>query len=167
MATIDPSWQVFTGYFGEFMKVLRELGRRDWYVDGQYVTFIGHYHAGIYAQVYKGHWHNYTLDGVHYELGFTSESIATKSVRFDLHIGHRNLFDRAAFNELTVSRMAEIAAAWEGEYRFSASNLSDRVHFTQPFRKSKFATDIADGFERLSAFGDVIDDGLRRLVAKT
>ena len=161
MDQIDPSWQLFIDTYDDFMKLMRELGRRAWYVDGQYVTFIGRYHAGIYVQVYKGHWHNYTLDGVHYELGFTAESVAEKQVRLDLHIGHRNLFDREAFNALTIPRMAALVETWDGEVGFSKTNLSDRVHVIQPFRKSKFAQDVADGFERLAALGGIIDDGLR------
>lgn len=160
---IPESWHIFIEQYPQFMKLQRELGKTAWYPRDGWVSFIGHYHAGIYMQVYKGHWYNYTLDGVHLETGLTAESLASKTLRLDLHVGHRNLFDREQFNELTIPAMAEMVAEWEGDVTFSQRNLSDRLSLTVPFTKTGFHKQIAAAFTQLSALGPIIDDGLARL----
>ena len=64
---IPESWHIFIEQYPQFMKLQRELGKTAWYGRDGWVSFIGHYHAGIYMQIYKGHWFNYTLDGIHLE----------------------------------------------------------------------------------------------------
>lgn len=161
--SLDQSWQIFFEQYPQFMKLLRKLGRQDWYTDGSYTMFIGQYHAGIYAQVYKSNWYNYTLDGIHFETGLSAESLEDRILQLDLHIGHRNLFDREKFNTLTIPRMAEVVEGWEEEIKFSRSNLSDRLSLWIKFTKTGFADQVAAGFARLAELSPIIDEGLARL----
>jgi hypothetical protein len=161
--TLETSWKIFIEQYPQFMKLMRKLGGKDWYADGGYAMFIGQYHAGIYAQVYKHNWFNYTLDGIHFETGLTAESLETRKLQIDLHIGHRNLFDREKFNELTIPKMEEIVGQWEGEVKFSKSNLSDRLSLWVKFTKSGFGEQIAAGFTRLAELSPIIDEGLERI----
>lgn len=160
---IPQNWQIFIEQYPQFMKLQRKLATMDWFSQGGWSLFIGHYHAGIFAQVYKANWFNYSLDGIHFETGISAESIDKKIARLDLHVGHRNLFDREKFNELTVPRMAEIVSGWEGNLRFSKTNLSDRLSLELPFTKTRFAEQLTDGFTLMSSLAPIIDDGLAQL----
>ena len=100
--TISPSLQLFVEQQPQCMKVLRQLSSMDWYATGGWSSFIGLYHAGIYMQVAKGNWYNHGLDGIHFEFGLTQEALAAKTLAIDLHIGHKNLFDREQFNALPL-----------------------------------------------------------------
>lgn len=159
---IDPSWRIFIDQYPQFMKLMRKLAATDWYVEDGWVMFVGYYHAGIYMQLYKAHWYNNALEGIHIELGLSNEALKKKQAQIDLHIGHRNLFDRARFNELTLDRMANITADWSN-CTFSRKNLSERLSVTVPFTKSGFATQLAAALAQISALGPIIDDGLAQL----
>ena len=146
------------------MKVLRQLSGLDWYAAGGWSSFIGPYHAGIYMQVAKGNWYNHGLDGIHFEFGLTQEALDSKTLTIDLHIGHRNLFDREKFNALTIERMTEIANGWETEgIRFSRTNLTERLSLPVGFTKSGFGKQVAAALTQLSELAPIIDDGLSRL----
>lgn len=160
---IPTSWQIFMDQYPQFMKLQRKLGTLDWYIHGGWTLFIGHFHAGIFAQMFKPHWHNYTLDGIHFETGLTADSLQSKTLGIDLHIGHKNLFDREKFNELTVSAMAEVVSTWQTDIKFSADNLSNRLSLTIPFTKTGFATQVAQALTQLAALSLIIDEGLAQL----
>ena len=160
---LSESWALFIEQYPQFIKLQRELGKQDWYVNDGWTMFIGQYHAGIYAQVYKTNWFNYTLDGVHIETGLTAESLAEKKLQIDLHVGHRNLFDRVKFNEFTVPKIAAVVETWKIPYKFSKTNLSERLSIWVPFTKTGFAKKVAAGFELMCQFGDIIDEGIAQL----
>jgi len=162
--TIEPSWQLFIEQHPQFMKVLRQLSNTDWYAQGDWASFIGHYQRGIYMQIAKGNWYNYGLDGIHFETGLTEEALAAKVLTIELHIGHRNLFDREQFNVLTVERLAEVVDRWnvEGLY-FSRTNLSERLRLPLRFTKSGFGKQVAAAFTQLSELAPILDDGLAQL----
>ncbi len=161
---ISPSWQVFIEQQPQLMKVLRQLSNMDWYGAGGWGSFIGPYHAGIYMQIAKGNWYNYGLDGIHLEFGLTEEALHAKTLSIDLHVGHRNLFDRQQFNALTVERMAEIVEGWDVEgLRFSRTNLSERLSMPVRFTKSGFGKQVAAALAQMSELAPIIDDGLARL----
>lgn len=160
---VPQNWQIFMEQYPQFMKLQRKLATQNWFSNGGWSLFIGHYHAGIFAQVYKANWFNYSLDGIHFEMGITAESLNENIARLDLHVGHRNLFDREKFNELTVPRMADIVATWEGSVRFSKNNLSDRLSLEVPFTKTRFAEQLTAGFSQLNSLTPIIDEGLANL----
>jgi len=160
---IPESWQIFIEQYPQFMKLQRKLATTDWYINQGWVIFVGHFHAGIFMQLYKAHWFNYSLDGIHFETGLSAESLRTKKLGLDLHIGHRNLFDRVKFNELTIPRMAEVVAAWDDDHSFSEKNLSNRLSIEVPFTKTGFAQQVTQALTRLSPLGSIIDEGLAQL----
>ena len=162
-AAIPDSWHIFMEQYPQFMKLQRKLGSSDWHIDQGWVMFVGYYHAGIYAQIYKSHWHNYTLDGIHFESGMDAESQARKTLQLDLHIGHRNLFDREKFNQLTIPVISEVVGTWDGAVKFSKTNLSERLSLIVKFTKTGFAEQIAAGFAQMCALGPPIDEGLAQL----
>lgn len=166
MADQQPeNWEIFEVYYPQFLKVQRELAKNDWYRDDGWTMFIGYYHAGIYLQLYKPNWHNYTLDGVHIEIGLDADSLQSRKLRIDLHIGHRNVFDREQFNDLTVEAMYETVTAWQdAEVTFSKTNLSQRVSLVVPFTKTGFTTQVADNLAMVATtLGPIIDEGLASL----
>ena len=160
---IPEKWEIFIEQYPKFLKVQRELARNEWYRNDGWVMFIGSSWNGIYSQVYKAHWHNYTLDGIHFEMGMGADNLASKTMQLDLHIGHRNLFDRERFNSLTIDRMAQVVETW-ADVSFSKHNLAERLSLTVSFTKTKFPQQIADGFAQLcTQLGPIIDDGLAKL----
>ena len=162
--SISPSWQLFIEQYPQFMKVLRQLSNTDWYAAGGWASFIGHYHGGIYMQVARCNWYNYGLDGIHFETGLTEEALAAKILTIDLHIGHRNLFDRERFNALTVKRIAEVVSGWDVEgMRFSRTNLSERLSLPVRFTKASFGKQVAAALTQLSELAPILDDGLAQL----
>lgn len=166
MSTISPSWQLFIEQHPQCMKVLRQLSNLDWYQAGGWSSFIGPYHAGIYMQVAKGNWYNYGLDGIHFEFGLTQESLDEKSLSIDLHVCHKNLFNREQFNSHTVERMEELVNAWGVEgIRFSRTNLTERLSLPVRFTKSGFGKQIAAALTQMSELAPIIDDGLDKLEA--
>lgn len=161
--SIPESWQIFIDQYPQLMKLQRKLGTLGWYKNDGWTMFIGHFHAGIYAQIFKPHWYNYTLDGIHFETGLTAESLQTKTLGIDLHIGHKNLFDREKFNDITIPQMGKVIATWDNEVKFSPDNLSGRLSLTIPFTKTGFATQAANAFTQLCTLGVIIDDGIAQL----
>lgn len=160
---MEDTWLFYRDNYPLLMKTMRKLGQADWFVDGGYVTFIGHYHAGTYLQVYKSHWYNQTLDGVHFEVGIETDVFAKKQVQIDLHIGHRNVFDRVTFNELTIPKMQVVVDGWDNELRFSKTNLTERLNLQWKVTKSKFAEQLTAGFGQIAQLGPIIDEGLSKL----
>lgn len=160
---ISESWQIFIEQYPQFMKLQRKLATTDWYINDGWVMFVGHYHAGIFMQLYKSHWFNYTLDGIHFETGLSAESLQSKTLMLDLHIGHRNLFDRAKFNEITIPEMAVVVATWSDDCKFSTKNLSDRLSMQVSFTKTGFAEQLTRAFTRMNQLAPIIDDGLGQL----
>jgi hypothetical protein len=163
MTDLTKPWEIFIENYHEFMKLMRELGKQDWYVNDGWTMFIGQYHAGIYAQVYKHNWFNYTLDGIHVETGLTAESLEENILQIDLHVGHRNIFDRVKFNEYTIPKMKSAVQTWEIPYKISTTNLSERLSIWVPFTKSAFAKKVAVGFTQICTLGDIIDEGIAQL----
>ncbi|NJN43468.1 MAG: hypothetical protein HC806_01155 [Anaerolineae bacterium] len=160
--TKETSLQIFSEQYPQIMKLQRELAKTDWYVRDGWTMFVGYYHAGIFAQVYKLNWHNYTLDGIHLEFGLDEAALESKQLRIDLHVGHRNLFDRTEFNARTMPKMETLVSSWD-DVKFSRTNLSDRLHIHVSFTKTGFAKQIATAFTRLSALGPIIDGGIKGL----
>ncbi len=161
--SLPENWQIFMEQYPEFMKLQRKLATLDWYKDNGWVMFVGHYHAGIYFQHYKSNWFNYSLEGIHFEAGMTAESLKTKKLQLDLHIGHRNLFDREKFNEITIPQMAAVVATWPAGYRFSKTNLAERLSVDIPFTKTGFANQVADALNNMNALAAIIDAGIAKL----
>ena len=82
----------------------------------------------------------------------------------DLHVGHKNLFDRVQFNAFTVDRMEEVVTGWGTEgVRFSRTNLSERLSLPVRFTKSGFGKQVAAALTQMSDLAPIIDDGLSRL----
>ena len=161
---VSPSWQLFIDQHPQCMKVLRQLSNLEWYQTGGWSSFIGPYHAGIYMQVAKGNWYNYGLDGIHFEFGLTQESLDAKTLSIDLHVCHKNLFDREKFNALTIDRLEEVANGWEAEgIRFSRTNLTDRMSLPVRFTKTGFGKQVSAALTQMSELAPIIDDGLNRL----
>ncbi len=161
---VSLSWQLFIDQHPQCMKVLRQLSNLDWYQTGGWASFIGPYHAGIYMQVAKGNWYNYGLDGIHFEFGLTQESLDAKTLSIDLHVCHKNLFDREQFNALTIDRLEEVVNGWEAEgIRFSRTNLTDRMSLPVRFTKTGFGKQVAAALTQMSELAPIIDDGLNRL----
>ncbi len=161
--SLDQSWSIFIEQYPQFMKLLNRLGKTDWYPREGWTMFIGQFHAGLYMQMYKTHWFNHGLNGVHIETGVSAESLASKTLRIDLHIGHANLFDRVKFNQHTIPRIAEATRDWGDGYVLSTKNLSDRLHGHVRFTKTGFANQLTEELSRWRALGPIIDDGLRIL----
>jgi hypothetical protein len=59
--------------------------------------------------------------------------------------------------------LADVVATWEGNIRFSTTNLSDRLSLEVPFTKTRFAEQLTDAFTQLSSLAPIIDDGLAQL----
>lgn len=163
MSEIPESWQLFMEWYPQMMRLQRKLATTDWYVHNQWVTFIGHYHAGIFMQLYKSHWFNYTLDGIHFEMALSAEGLSRRRTQIDLHIGHRNLFDRVQFNKLTVDPMAQVVDSWQTAFRFSRRNLSERLSIEVPFTKTRFTAQLTQGFARAVTLAPIIDEGLKQM----
>lgn len=146
------------------MSLVRKLSQEDWYQAGQYASFVGHYHEGAYVQLYKPNWHNQSLDGLHFEVGISPQALAKKTVQIDLHVGHKNVFDRQAFNKRTVTKLEQAVSTWDGlEYRFSRTNLSERLNLKWPVTKSKFVVQLTAGFKKMDELSAILDEGFEDL----
>ena len=163
--SIPKNLQIFAEQYPQFMKLQRQLAKADWYVQDGWVLFIGLMYSGIFFQLYKTHWHNYTLDGIHFEAGMDEASLENKTLQIDLHIGHRNLFDRERFNELTIDSMAEVVDSWNNaDIRFSKKNLSERLSVPVKFSQSGFPKQISNALTPLCLeLAPIIDEGLLKL----
>ena len=159
----SEKWQVFISQYPQMIALRGQLAKREWFVDGGWTAFIGAYHAGIYMQVYKPHWFNHTGDGIHLETALNAESLAQKRTSIDLHITHKNLFDRERFNAYTIPRMQALTSGWEDDFWFKSHTLTERLGLKLRFTETGFGKQLAEGFTRLSVLGAVIDDGLAQL----
>ena len=160
---LTEGWQIFIEQYPQFTRLMNRLAKTDWFKNDGWALYTGKYHAGIFFQLYKPHWHNYNLNGVHIEAGLDAEALESKKLRIDLHIGHANLFDRKRFNELTLPSIKKLVAGWGDGYALSEKNLSDRLHTVIPFTKTRFAEQVAAELTRWSDLGAIIDRGFRKL----
>jgi hypothetical protein len=123
--------------------------------------FVEPYHEGIFFQIYKPHWYNHTLEGVHIECGIGAETLKNRSLALELHVGHRNLFDRERFNEITLPAMRELVSSWGSGCQLSATHLSSRLHADVPFTRTGFADQLAAELTRWSGLGRSSTTGSR------
>jgi hypothetical protein len=128
---ITGDWRIFIEQYPQMMSVIRQIAKQDWYARDRWTAFIGHYHAGIYMQVFKPHWYNQTGDGIHLETALTAETLANGATGIDLHITHKNLFDREHFNAYTVPQMEALTKTWQGEVWFKTHTTSERRQIYQ------------------------------------
>ncbi len=160
---ISADWQLFIEQYPQMMSVIRQLAKEDWYLREGWTAFIGHYHAGIYLQVFKPHWFNQTGDEIHLEAALTAETLAQGATGIDLHVTHKNLFDRERFNAYATPRMEALVATWPGEVWFKAHTISERLGMHVKFTKSGFPKQMAAAYRQLAALGPIIDAGLAQL----
>ncbi|MBZ0299447.1 MAG: hypothetical protein K8J31_06905 [Anaerolineae bacterium] len=160
---IPEDWHIFMDQYSPMMSVIRQLAKQDWYVREGWTAFLGHYHAGIYLQVFKPHWFNHTGDGIHLETGLTAETLQNRATGIDLHITHKNLFDRDRFNAYATPRMKALVESWPDEIWFKEHTVSERLGLSVRFTKTNFPQQMAAAFTRLSALGPIIDAGLAQL----
>jgi hypothetical protein len=96
-------------------------------------------------------------------MALTKQLMEMKCTSIDLHITHKNLFDRERFNAHTVPRMEEAIKGWQGDFWFKSHTLTERLGLKVRFTETGFAKQLADGFTQLAPLGGIIDDGLARL----
>src|ERR1051326_768269 len=110
------------------MKAYRRIAKTDWFQNGNWVAFVGHYTNGIFMQVYKPHWHNHEFEGIHIELALDARCLENKTASIQLHITHKNVLpDRDQFNQYIIPRMAEMVRPWGPRYELSETKLSERL----------------------------------------
>jgi hypothetical protein len=161
--TLTDDWQIFIEQYPQMMSVIRQLAKQDWYVRDGWTAFLGHYHAGIYLQVYKPHWFNHTGDGIHLETGVDARTLDNKVFGIDLHITHKNLFDRDKFNAYATPRIEELVKTWQGEIWLKTHTVSERLGMRVKFTKTNFPQQMAMTFTQLATVGPIIDAGLAQL----
>lgn len=161
--TIPESWQIFMDQYPQMMSVIRQLAKQDWYMRDGWTAFIGHYHSGIYLQVFKPHWFNQTGDGIHLETGLDAPALANNTTGIDLHITHKNLFDRDRFNAYATAPMQSLVEAWSGDVWFKSHTISERLGMRVKFTRTNFPKQMAAAFTQLSTLGPIIDAGLAQL----
>lgn len=157
------SWQIFIDQYPQMMSLIHQLARQDWYVRDGWTAFLGHFHSGSYLQVFKPHWYNQTGDGIHLETGLTASALASNTTGIDLHVTHKNLFDRDKFNAYATPRIAELVKTWPGEVWFKEHTISERLGMRVKFTKTNFPQQMAAAFTQLSTLGPIIDEGLAQL----
>jgi len=123
------SWTLFVEQYPQVMAAYRKIARMDWFKDGGWVAFIGHYTHGIFMQIYKPHWYNQEFDEIHFELALDARCIENRTTSIQLHITHKAVLpDREQFNAVTVPKMKKIVEKWGPEYEFSETKLSERLN---------------------------------------
>ncbi|MBV7333391.1 hypothetical protein KFU94_35185 [Chloroflexi bacterium TSY] len=137
----------------------------DWFKDGGWVGFVGHYTHGIYMQLYKPHWYNQEFEGIHFELALDAKCVENKTASIQLHITHKAVLpDREKFNAVTIPRMKRIVEEWEGtQYEFSETKLSERLNLNVPYAKTTFARKVSAEFAQICELGTIIDEALEEL----
>ncbi|HEX8235916.1 MAG TPA: hypothetical protein VF600_08165 [Abditibacteriaceae bacterium] len=161
---LTESWHIFIEQYPQMMKAYRRMAKLDWFVNGQWVAFVGHYTNGIFMQVYKPHWYNQELEGIHFELALDAGCLQNKVANIQLHITHKNVLpDRDRFNEYTIPRMSEMVSQWDARYELSQAKLSERLNLNVPFTQSNFAQRIADEMTQVCQLGSIIDDALSQM----
>lgn len=142
---LPDSWKIFVQQYPQVMKAYRRIAKTDWFQEGHWVAFVGHYTGGIFLPVYKPHWYNQEFEGIHFELALDSRCVQNKAANIQLHITHRNILpDRDLFNQYTIPRMAVVVNQWDSRYEFSETKLSERLNLNVPFTQSNFAHKVAD-----------------------
>jgi hypothetical protein len=164
---MTESWRLFVEQYPQVMKAYRRMAKTDWFRNDGWTAFVGQYTNGIFMQVFKPHWYNHELEGIHFELALDARCVENRSASLQLHITHRNLLpDRDRFNAYTVPRMAEIVREWGPRYELSETKLSERLNLVIPFTPTNFAQKVADELDRVCQLGPVIDEALDELWGK-
>jgi hypothetical protein len=162
--SLDEGWQVFVEQYPSVMQVYRKIARTEWFHSGRWAAFVGRYPHGIFMQLFKPHWFNQELDGIHFELALDSRCLRNHSASIQLHITHKSVLpDREAFNQYTIPRMAAIVSQWGSRYELSTTRLSERLNLNVPFTRTSFAPKVADEIAQVCQLGEVIDEALRVL----
>lgn len=152
-------------YYPPLMQVYRKIATTEWFQQKGWNAFIGHYTHGIFMQLSKPHWYNYTFDGIHFELAMDASCAERRVASLQLHITHKNLLpDRDAFNAYTIPRMQAVVSAWGSPYEFSATKLSERLNCTIPFTATTFAPRVAAALTQVCTLDTIIDEALVTLV---
>ena len=161
---LPEGWQIFVEQYPQVMKAYRRMAKLDWFQNDHWVAFVGHYTHGIFMQVYKPHWYNHELDGIHFELALDAHCVKNSVASVQLHITHKNILpDREQFNQYTVPRMAELVGPWGPRYELSETKLSERLNLNVPFTQTSFAQKVADEMAQVCQLGGIIDEALSRL----
>jgi hypothetical protein len=161
---LTEGWQIFVEQYPQVMKAYRRMAKMDWFQYGNWVAFVGHYTNGIFMQVYKPHWYNHELDGIHFELALEARCLKSNIASVQLHITHKNILpDRDQFNQYTIPRMAELVRPWGSRYELSETKLSERLNLNVPFTQTNFAQKVTDEMAQVCQLGGIIDEALSRL----
>jgi hypothetical protein len=161
---LTESWAIFVEQYPQVMKVYRRLAKTEWFQQDGWVAFVGHYTNGIFMQLYKPHWHNHELEGIHFELALDARCLASKTASIQLHITHKNVLpDREAFNEYTIPLMVAMVCPWGPRYELSETKLSERLNLNVPFTQTNFAQQVADELTRVCQLGTIMDEALATL----
>lgn len=161
----SKSWTLFVEQYPQVMAAYRKIAKMDWFKDGGWVGFVGHYTHGIYMQLYKPHWYNQEFEGIHFELALDAKCVENKTASIQLHITHKAVLpDREKFNAVTIPRMKRIVEEWEGtQYEFSETKLSERLNLNVPYAKTTFARKVSAEFAQICELGTIIDEALEEL----
>src|SRR4051812_24336076 len=109
----SESWALFVEQYPAVMAAYRKVARTDWFRDGGWAAFVGHYTNGIFMQVYKPHWYNQEFEGIHFELALDARCVENRTASIQLHVTHKAVLqDRERFNALTIPRMKAAMAGW-------------------------------------------------------
>jgi|SRR5579871_4079908 len=164
---LTESWQLYVEQYPQVMKAYRKIAKMDWFQEGHWVAFVGHYPQGIFMQVYKPHWYNHEFEGIHFELALGAHGVTSKTANIQLHITHKNVLpDREQFNHYTIPRMSEMVRQWGDRYELSETKLSERLNLNIPFTQSNFAQKVAEEITQVCQLGGIIDAALAQLWGK-
>ena len=84
-------------------------------------------------QIFKPHWFNWELEGIHFELAMNEECLKQKSANLQLHIIHRSVLpDRAQFNGYTIPKFKAEMKDWHTKYEVSETKQSERLNINIP-----------------------------------
>jgi len=158
------SWELFVEQYPSVMVAYRKMARTDWFQEGGWVAFVGHYTNGIFMQVYKPHWFNHEFEGIHFELALDAHCVRNQTASLQLHITHKSVLpDRERFNAVTIPQMKEVMAGWHERYELSETKLSERLNLNIPYTKSNFAQRVSSESAQVCILGAVIDEALSEL----
>lgn len=161
---MDESWKLFVEQYPQVMATYRKLARMDWFQADGWVAFIGHYPHGIFMQIYKPHWYNQQLDGIHIELAVDATCLQNRVANIQFHITHKAVLpDREKFNAFTIPKMKQMVDQWDARYKFSETNLSERLSVNVAVSKSTFAPKVAAELAQVCRLGAIIDEALYEL----
>ncbi len=158
---LTEGWQICVEQYPQVMKAYRRMAKMDWFQNGRWMAFVGHYTNGIFMQLYKPHWYNQEFDGIHFELALDARCVENSVASLQLHITHKNVLpDREQFNRYTIPRMAELVRPWGPRYELSETKLSERLNLNIPFTQTNFAQKVADEMAQVCQLGEIIDEAL-------